>query len=90
MMLGPAVWSGFDVGLGTGGPASAAQLALFVLLALPLIEVAWPYRPPAPPPPAGSGSGRCVVPRHGPHGRRFGGQPGRSDGCPSRDARVLR
>jgi len=45
MMLGPAVWSGFDVGLGTGGPASAAQLALFVLLALPLIEVAWPDRP---------------------------------------------
>ena len=37
---------------GTGGPASAAQLALFVLLALPLIEVAWPYRPgPAAPPP---------------------------------------
>jgi hypothetical protein len=45
MMLGPAVWTGFDIGLGTGGPASAAQLAVFVLLALPLIEVAWPYRP---------------------------------------------
>ena len=45
MMLGPAVWIGFDIGLGTGGPAGAAQLALFVLLALPLIEFAWPYRP---------------------------------------------
>jgi hypothetical protein len=45
MMLGPAVWTGFDIGLGTGGPAGAAQLAMFVLLALPLIEVAWPYRP---------------------------------------------
>ena len=45
MMLGPAVWTGFDIGLGTGGPAGAAQLALFVLLALPLIEFAWPYRP---------------------------------------------
>jgi hypothetical protein len=45
MMLGPAVWIGFDIGLGTGGPAGAAQLAMFVLLALPLIEFAWPYRP---------------------------------------------
>jgi Peptidase family M28 len=45
MMLGPAVWTGFDIGLGTGGPASAAQLAVFVLLALPLIEVVWPNRP---------------------------------------------
>jgi hypothetical protein len=44
MMLGPAVWIGFDIGLGAGGPASAAQLAMFVLLALPLIEFAWPYR----------------------------------------------
>ncbi|MBD0293033.1 MAG: M28 family peptidase [Jiangellaceae bacterium] len=44
-MLGTGVWSGFDVGLGSGGPASAVQLAMFVLLALPLIEVAWPYRP---------------------------------------------
>jgi Peptidase family M28 len=45
MMLGPSVWTGFDIGLGTGGPVSAAQLAIFVLLALPLIEVVWPYRP---------------------------------------------
>jgi hypothetical protein len=45
MMLGPAVWTGFDLGLGTTGPVSAAQLAMFVLMALPLIEVAWPYRP---------------------------------------------
>jgi hypothetical protein len=42
MMLWPAVWTGFDIGLGTGGLGSVAQLALFVLLALPLIEVAWP------------------------------------------------
>ena len=46
MMLGPAVWTGFDIGLGTGGPASTAQLAMFVLLALPLIEVAWPNNRP--------------------------------------------
>jgi hypothetical protein len=45
MMLGPAVWTGFDIGLGTGALTSAAQLAMFVLLALPLIEFAWPYRP---------------------------------------------
>jgi Peptidase family M28 len=45
MMLGPAVWTGFDIGLGTGGPAAAAQIAVFGLLALPLIEVARPYRP---------------------------------------------
>jgi hypothetical protein len=45
MMLGPAVWIGFDIGLDTGGSVGAAQLAVFVLLALPLIEVAWPYRP---------------------------------------------
>jgi Peptidase family M28 len=45
MMLGPAVSIGFDIGLGAGGPAGAAQLAVFVLLALPLIEFAWPYRP---------------------------------------------
>jgi hypothetical protein len=49
MMLGPAVWTGFDIDLGTGAPASAAQLAMFVLLALPLIEVVWPYRPGLPP-----------------------------------------
>ena len=45
MILGPTVWIGFDLGLGTGGPASTAQLAVFVLLALPVIEFAWPYRP---------------------------------------------
>jgi hypothetical protein len=44
------VWIGFDIGLGTGGPAGAAQLAVFVLLALPLIEFAWPYRPGLPRP----------------------------------------
>jgi Peptidase family M28 len=46
MMLGPAVWTGFDIGLGTGGLAGAAQLAMFVVLALPLIEVAWPNNRP--------------------------------------------
>ena len=45
-MLGPAVWTGFDIGLGTGGLTSAVQLAIFVLLALPLIEVAWPNNRP--------------------------------------------
>ena len=48
MMLGPAVWAGFDLGLGTGGLGSVAQLAVFVLLTLPLIEVAWPHRPTLP------------------------------------------
>jgi Peptidase family M28 len=41
VMLGPAVWLGFDVGL-SAGPLSAVLLAMFVTLALPLIEVAWP------------------------------------------------
>jgi hypothetical protein len=50
MMLGPAVWTGFDIGLGTGGLGSVAQLAMFVLLALPLIEVAWPNNRPGLPP----------------------------------------
>jgi Peptidase family M28 len=41
MMLGPAVWIGFDIGL-NAGPLSAVLLAVFVSLALPLIEGVWP------------------------------------------------
>ena len=41
IMLGPAIWLGFDIGL-SAGPVSAVLLAMFVILALPLIEVAWP------------------------------------------------
>jgi hypothetical protein len=41
IMLGPAIWLGFDIGL-NAGPLSAVLLAMFVTLALPLIEVAWP------------------------------------------------
>jgi hypothetical protein len=41
IMLGPAVWIGFDIGLGAG-PLSAGLLAVFVTLALPLIEAAGP------------------------------------------------
>jgi hypothetical protein len=41
MMLGPAVWMGFDIGL-SAGPISAVLLAVFVTLALPLIEGVWP------------------------------------------------
>ena len=41
IMLGPAIWIGFDIGL-SAGPVSAVLLAVFVTLALPLIEVAWP------------------------------------------------
>ncbi len=41
IMLGPGVWIGFDIGL-NAGPLSAVLLAMFVTLALPLIEVAWP------------------------------------------------
>ena len=41
MMLGPAIWIGFDIGLGAG-PLSAALLAMFGALALPLVEAAWP------------------------------------------------
>ena len=41
MMLGPAVWMGFDIGL-NAGPLSAVLLAVFVTLALPLIEAVWP------------------------------------------------
>jgi len=44
ILLGPAVWIGFDLGL-SAGSLSAVLLAMFVMLALPLIEVAWP--PPA-------------------------------------------
>jgi hypothetical protein len=44
ILLGPAVWIGFDLGL-SAGPLSAVLLAMFVMLALPLVEVAWP--PPA-------------------------------------------
>ena len=40
-LLGPAVWIGFDLGLGAG-PLSAALFAVFVTLALPLIEAARP------------------------------------------------
>jgi hypothetical protein len=45
VLLAPAVWSGFDVGLGFAGPASTVLLAVVGLLAAPLIDVAWP--PPA-------------------------------------------
>jgi Peptidase family M28 len=41
IMLGPGVWIGFDIGL-NAGPLSAVLLAMFVMLALPLIEAAWP------------------------------------------------
>ncbi|HET9565262.1 MAG TPA: M28 family peptidase [Mycobacterium sp.] len=41
IMLGPAVWIGFDIGL-SAGPVSAVLFAVFVTLALPLIEAAWP------------------------------------------------
>jgi Peptidase family M28 len=41
IILGPAVWMGFDIGL-DAGPLSAALLAVFVTLALPLIEGIWP------------------------------------------------
>jgi hypothetical protein len=40
ILLGPAVWVGFDIGL-NAGPLSAVLLAIFVTLALPLIEAAW-------------------------------------------------
>ena len=39
ILLGPAVWIGFDLGLGAG-PLSAALFALFVTLALPLVDAA--------------------------------------------------
>ena len=41
IMLGPAVWIGFDIGLNVG-PLSAVLLAVLVTLALPVVEVAWP------------------------------------------------
>ena len=41
IMLGPAIWIGFDIGL-SAGPLSAVLLAMFVTLALPLIEAVWP------------------------------------------------
>jgi hypothetical protein len=41
IMLGPAVWIGFDIGLNVG-PLSVVLLTMFVALALPLIEAVWP------------------------------------------------
>jgi hypothetical protein len=41
ILLGPAVWIGFDIGLNVG-PLSVVLLAMFVTLALPLTEAAWP------------------------------------------------
>jgi hypothetical protein len=41
ILLGPAVWIGFDIGL-SAGSLSAVLLAVLVTLALPLIEMAWP------------------------------------------------
>ena len=41
ILLGPAIWIGFDLGL-SAGPLSAVLLAVFVTLALPLVEAAWP------------------------------------------------
>jgi hypothetical protein len=41
IMLGPAVWIGFDIGL-NAGPLSAVLFAMFVTLALPVIGAAWP------------------------------------------------
>ena len=43
IMLGPGIWIGFDIGLNLG-PLSAVLLAMFVTLALPLIEAAWPLQ----------------------------------------------
>ena len=42
VLLGPAVWTGFEVGLNTGGPGSVLLLAVLVLLALPLIDATRP------------------------------------------------
>ena len=91
IMLGPAVWIGFDIGL-NAGPLSAVLFAMFVTLALPLIEAAWPLtcRYDAAAKIAhggGSGAARGVDRRT--HGRRPGGQPRRRDRCPSGDGRVL-
>ena len=41
VILGPGVWIGFDIGL-NAGPLSVVLLAMFVTLALPLIEAPWP------------------------------------------------
>lgn len=43
-LLIPVVSIVLDLGLELGGPASAAFLSIIVLLALPLIELAWPMR----------------------------------------------
>ena len=41
VLLGPGVWTGFDIGVGLGGPVSAALLGVCVLLARPVIGTAW-------------------------------------------------
>ena len=90
ILLGPAIWVGFDLGLGTG-PVSAALLGLFATLALPLVPAAGPR-------PAGTAADRkapgagfgVAVARHcRPHRGRPGGQPRGRDGCPAGADRVL-
>ena len=92
ILLGPAVWIGFDIGLGAG-PLSAALFAVFVTLALPLIEAARPRtgRHGAAAESAhggGFGAARGVDRRT--DGRRAGGQPRRRDGSPSGDGQCTR
>ncbi|GGG52611.1 hypothetical protein GCM10011374_14250 [Kocuria dechangensis] len=43
-VLAPGLWWGFDLGVGTGGPAAAAFLALLVLLTLPALGPRPPSR----------------------------------------------
>ncbi len=52
-LLAPAVWSGLDAGLALGGPPSAVLLAVLLLLAVPLADLAWP--------PRRSGRGRAAL-----------------------------
>jgi len=42
VLIGPAVWTGFELGLNQGGGGSALFLAVLVVLALPLLAAAMP------------------------------------------------
>ena len=44
VLLGPGTWLGFDVGLPLGGPTSAVQAGLLLLLVLPVVDLTWPAR----------------------------------------------
>jgi len=46
VLLGPGAWGTIEIGLASGGPVGAVLLAALLLLALPLVDDAWPMGSP--------------------------------------------